>query len=70
MIKFVFLDLDDTLLDFHLAEHIAIRATFDAMGVPSDDATISRYSEINRSCWQRLERGAHMDCPRCQLQHK
>ncbi len=57
MIKFVFLDLDDTLLDFHLAEHIAIKATFDAMGVPSDDGTIARYSEINRSCWERLERG-------------
>lgn len=57
MIKHVFLDLDDTLLDFHLAEHIAIKATFEAMGVPSDDATIERYSKINRSCWERLERG-------------
>ena len=57
MIKFVFLDLDDTLLDFHLAEHIAIKATFLAMGAPSDDATIERYSKINRSCWERLERG-------------
>ena len=57
MIKFVFLDLDDTLLDFHLAEHIAIKATFEAMGAPNDDATIARYSIINRSCWERLERG-------------
>lgn len=57
MIKHIFLDLDDTLLDFHLAEHIAIRATFDEMGVPSDDKTIARYSVINRSCWERLERG-------------
>lgn len=57
MIKHIFLDLDDTLLDFHLAEHIAICATFRGMGVPSDDATIRRYSEINRSCWERLEAG-------------
>ena len=46
--KTVFLDLDDTLLDFHLAEHIAIKATFEAMGAPSDDATIAKYSKINK----------------------
>ncbi len=57
MIKHIFLDLDDTLLDFHLAQNIAIRATFAAMGVPNDDATLARYSEINRSSWERLERG-------------
>ena len=57
MIKHVFLDLDDTLLDFHLAEHIAMKATFRDMGVPNDDNTLARYSEINRSCWERLERG-------------
>ena len=57
MIKFIFLDLDDTLLDFHLAERIAMKATFREMGVPDDDATLARYSEINRSCWERLERG-------------
>ena len=57
MIKFVFLDLDDTLLDFHLAEKIAMRSTFAAMGVPNDDKTLMRYSEINKSCWERLERG-------------
>ena len=57
MIKHIFLDLDDTLLDFHLAEKIAMRQTFLAMGVPNDDETLARYSEINRSCWERLERG-------------
>lgn len=57
MIKYIFLDLDDTLLDFHLAEHIAMKATFEYMGVPNDDKTLARYSEINRSCWERLERG-------------
>ena len=54
MIKYIFLDLDDTLLDFHLAEHIAMKATLAAVGVPNDDATLARYSEINRSCWAAL----------------
>ena len=57
MIKHIFLDLDDTLLDFHKAEYIAIRSTFDEMGIPSDDGTIARYSEINRRAWERLECG-------------
>lgn len=62
MIKTVLLDLDDTILDFHAAEYAAIRATFDEVGAPSDDATVRRYSEINRSCWQRLERGELTRC--------
>ena len=57
MIKHLFLDLDDTLLDFHLAERIALKATFEEMGVPNDDEALARYSTINRSCWERLERG-------------
>ncbi len=57
MIKHIFLDLDDTLLDFHLAEHIALSSTFAGMGVANDEATLQKYSEINRSCWEGLERG-------------
>lgn len=62
MIKTVLLDLDDTILDFHAAEYTAIRATFNEAGVPSDDATVTRYSEINRATWQRLERGELTRC--------
>ena len=32
MIKFVFLDLDDTILDFHKAERIALSKTLRAFG--------------------------------------
>ena len=57
MIKFVLLDLDDTIFDFHLAEKTALSGTLREMGIVPTDSVISRYSEINREHWQRLERG-------------
>ena len=57
MIKFVLLDLDDTIFDFGKAEHLALAKTLSEMGVEPTDSTISRYSEINRAHWERLERG-------------
>ena len=57
MIKFVLLDLDDTLFDFHAAEHAALRATLTEMGVPSGDGIIELYSRINAEHWKMLERG-------------
>ncbi len=56
MIKFVFLDIDDTLLDFGKAEAAAIKKTFDRLGVPSTPEVIARYSRINDEHWARLER--------------
>lgn len=57
MYEFLFIDLDDTILDFHKAEHIALGKTFAAMGLAPTEAVLARYSQINRSCWERLERG-------------
>jgi len=57
MIKYVFLDLDDTILDFQKGERKAIRKTFSHIGIEPDDATVSRYIEINLECWRALERG-------------
>ncbi len=57
MIKFVLLDIDDTLLDFGKAEAAAIRKTFDHIGIPVSDELIRRYSEINDLQWKRLEKG-------------
>ncbi len=56
MIKYVFLDIDDTLLDFGKAEAAAIKKTFDRLGVPSTPEVIARYSRINDEYWARLER--------------
>lgn len=53
----VLFDLDDTLLDFHKAEEIAVKKTFSQLGIPPTDAIAARYSEINRSQWELLEKG-------------
>ncbi len=56
MIKYVFLDIDDTLLDFGKAEAAAIKKTFERIGVPATPEVIARYSRINDEHWARLER--------------
>lgn len=57
MIKFVFLDMDDTILDFHKAEELALCATLTEFGISPTEATVRRYSEINEALWKQLELG-------------
>lgn len=57
MFEILLLDLDDTILDFHKAEHIAIGKTLKEMGIDPTDAVRARYSAINKLCWEALERG-------------
>lgn len=56
MIKFVFLDLDDTLLDFHAAERAALSAALTHFGISPEENILDRYHEINKAQWERLER--------------
>ena len=58
MITTVLLDLDDTILDFHASEAVAIVKTFETLGVPCDEAWLARYSQINLEQWRLLETGA------------
>lgn len=57
MIEFLFLDLDDTILDFHKAERIAISKTISQFGLEATEEVLSRYHLINKSLWEMLERG-------------
>ena len=57
MIEFLFLDLDDTILDFHKAERVAISKTFREFGIEPTDEVLARYSQINKECWHKLELG-------------
>lgn len=57
MISFLFLDLDDTILDFHKAESIAVAQALRDAGLQVDDDLIALYSSINKAHWEMLERG-------------
>ncbi|MBQ9148653.1 MAG: YjjG family noncanonical pyrimidine nucleotidase [Oscillospiraceae bacterium] len=57
MIEYLFLDLDDTILDFHKAEHIALGKTLREFGIEPTQTVLDRYTQINQLHWQRLERG-------------
>lgn len=57
MFEYLFFDLDDTLLDFHKAESIAVAKAFRQVGVEPREELIRRYSVINSQYWQMLEEG-------------
>ena len=57
MIKNVFLDLDNTILDFHRTEREAIEKTLSNFGLEPTEEVISKYKAFNRKCWEALERG-------------
>ena len=42
MVEFLFLDLDDTILDFHKAEKIALTKTLRSFGLEPDDRILAR----------------------------
>ena len=55
MFEYLFLDLDDTILDFHKAERIAIGRVMEHYGVEPTEARRQRYHEINKWHWEQLE---------------
>ena len=57
MIEILFLDLDDTILDFHKAERIALSKTIRDFGVEPTEEVLSRYRVINKWHWEQLELG-------------
>lgn len=53
----LFLDIDNTLLDFKKAEAAAAGSVLKEFSLPHDDETVRLYSRINMSFWERFERG-------------
>ena len=56
MFEFLFLDLDDTILDFQKAEHIALSKTLKEFGLEPTERVLKRYNLINKAHWEALER--------------
>lgn len=57
MVEFLFLDLDDTILDFRMAERVALTKTLTAFGIEPTPTVISRFSFHSEAHWRRLEKG-------------
>ena len=57
MIEFLLLDLDDTILDFHKAERIALSKTIQDFGVEPTEEALALYHKINKWLWEQLELG-------------
>lgn len=58
MFKVILWDVDGTLLNFDKAEKYALRQCFAKFNLKEcTDAMISRYAEINKRYWKRLEAG-------------
>ena len=56
MFEFLLLDLDDTILDFQKAEHVALSKTLTCFGLDPSEEVLKRYNKINRAHWEALER--------------
>ncbi len=56
MIEFLLIDLDDTILDFKMAERNALGKTLQQFGLNPTPEVCARYSAINKTHWEMLER--------------
>lgn len=57
MLKTIFFDLDDTLLDFHKAEREALTRTLRTFAIDPTSAVLDRYHILNAEQWALLEEG-------------
>ena len=56
MFEYLFLDLDDTILDFQKAEALALSKTLRSFGLEPTETVLKRYNLINKAHWEALER--------------
>lgn len=56
MIKAVFLDVDNTLLDFNLSAKEAIKSAFSELGLTFSDNVMPNFLNVNDELWQRIEK--------------
>ena len=54
--EYIFIDLDDTILDFRKTEYYALGKTLTLYGLEPTEEVRARYSVINRQLWDQLGR--------------
>lgn len=57
MERVIFLDIDDTLLDFNRCARQAMRTGFLELGLPFAEESYAVFTRINDVLWQKIERG-------------
>ena len=57
MLKYIFFDLDDTILNFTAGEANALSQALSEAGIIPTQAVLDRYHVINQACWELLEEG-------------
>jgi len=57
MVKAVFIDVDNTLLDFIPCSISAMRTCFEEFSLPFTDKTYPTFTSVNTPLWESLERG-------------
>ena len=57
MIKAVFIDVDNTLLDFNRCSALSIKAALADYGFEYDDSMFPVFKRINDSLWNKIEKG-------------
>lgn len=55
MTEYIFIDLDETLLDFHRAEREAVAAALSYFGIEPTESALALYSRLNIAQWKLLE---------------
>lgn len=53
----IFLDADQTLFDFHAAEHLALQQVMHRFHVPVTEENERIYVDINRGLWRQFDKG-------------
>ena len=57
MIEVVFIDIDNTLLDFNQSSKLSVKKAFSNFGLPYKDSDYVVFKTINDQLWKKIERG-------------
>lgn len=57
MITTVFIDIDNTLLDFKKSSELSMEKVFEELDIPYEKSMYSVFTEVNNSLWEQIEKG-------------